>query len=262
MTRFAPGDEVYGVAPGSFAQYAVADVDKLATKPARAVVRRGRGHTHLGRHRTPGGARRRNCDERTVGTDHRGVRRRRELRRAARRCCGAEVTGVCSLTKRDHVTALGAQQVLDYTRDDWADGFERYDVILDIAGNPSLRRLRRALTPHGTAVFVGGEQSGSMTGMGRQFRGAMLSPFIGATLKILLARERGADYEQLAQFWRRVGYGRCSTAPTRSSRRQRRCGSSRKARSAARSPSRFDEPRTKHLRSDTSVRCGARRRSG
>jgi NADPH:quinone reductase-like Zn-dependent oxidoreductase len=111
---------------------------------------------------------------------------------------GAEVTAACSLTKRDHVTALGAQHVLDYARDDWADGSKRYDVILDIAGNPSLRRLRRALTPHGTAVFVGGERSGSMTGMGRQFRGTMLSPFIGATLKILLARERGADYEQLA----------------------------------------------------------------
>jgi NADPH:quinone reductase-like Zn-dependent oxidoreductase len=62
---------------------------------------------------------------------------------------GAEVTAACSLTKRDHVTALGAQHVLDYARDDWADGSKRYDVILDIAGNPSLRRLRRALTPTG-----------------------------------------------------------------------------------------------------------------
>jgi NADPH:quinone reductase-like Zn-dependent oxidoreductase len=149
VTRFAPGDEVYGVAPGSFAQYAVADVDKLATKPAAlsyaeaAVVPISAG-TALQAVR----------DAATVTSgqsraDHRRVRRRGSYAVQLAVAAGAEVTAVCSLTKRDHVTALGAQHVLDYAADDWADGSERYDVILDIAGNPSLRRLRRALTPTG-----------------------------------------------------------------------------------------------------------------
>jgi NADPH:quinone reductase-like Zn-dependent oxidoreductase len=113
---------------------------------------------------------------------------------------GAEVTGVCSRAKLHHVTALGAHHVLDYTRDDWADGTRRYDLILDVAGDPSVRRLRQALTPHGTAVFVGGEHGGAITGMARQLRGALLSPFIGQRLVLLLARERAADYERLTQF--------------------------------------------------------------
>ena len=77
---------------------------------------------------------------------------------------GAEVTGVCSTTKLDLVRSLGADHVIDYTRDDFADGAHRYDLILDIAGNPALSRLRRALTPTGTAVIVGGEDGGSWTG--------------------------------------------------------------------------------------------------
>ena len=206
VTRFAPGDEVYGVAPGSFAQYAVADVDKLATKPAAlsyaeaAVVPISAG-TALQAVRDAATV---TSGQSVLITGASGGVGSYAVQLAV--AAGAEVTAACSLTKRDHVTALGAQHVLDYARDDWADGSERYDVILDIAGNPSLRRLRRALTPHGTAVFVGGEQSGSMTGMGRQIRGTMLSPFIGATLKILLARERGADYEQLAEL---LEAGRC-----------------------------------------------------
>ena len=76
---------------------------------------------------------------------------------------GAEVTGVCSTAKLDLVRSLGADHVIDYTREDFADGEHRYDLILDIAGNPALSRLRRALTPTGTAVIVGGEQGGSLT---------------------------------------------------------------------------------------------------
>ena len=93
---------------------------------------------------------------------------------------GAEVTGVCSSAKTDLVTSLGADHVIDYTRDDFADGPRRYDLILDIAGNPSLSALRRALKPRGTAVFVGGENAGAIIGMGRQLRGVLLSPSSGS----------------------------------------------------------------------------------
>ena len=74
---------------------------------------------------------------------------------------GAEVTGVASTAKLDLVRSLGADHVIDYTRDDFADGTRRYDLILDIAGNPTLSRLRRALTPTGTVVIVGGEEGGN-----------------------------------------------------------------------------------------------------
>ena len=77
---------------------------------------------------------------------------------------GAEVTGVCSTAKVDLVRSLGADHVIDYTRDDFADGEHRYDVILDIGGNRRLSHLRRALTPRGTLVIVGGETGGRWLG--------------------------------------------------------------------------------------------------
>jgi NADPH:quinone reductase-like Zn-dependent oxidoreductase len=200
VTRFAPGDEVYGVAAGSFAEYAVASPDKLARKPVNlsfpeaAVVPISAGTalqalTEVGEVE-PGqsvlvtGA--------SGGVGSYAVQLARTL--------GAEVTGVCSTAKVDYVTSLGAHHVIDYTRDDWADGTRRYDLILDIAGNPSIRRLRRALALRGTVVFVGGEDAGSLTGMRRQLRGALLSPFIKQKLALLLARERAAGYEELRRL--------------------------------------------------------------
>jgi NADPH:quinone reductase-like Zn-dependent oxidoreductase len=110
---------------------------------------------------------------------------------------GAEVTGVASTAKIDLVTSLGADHVLDYTREDFADGAHRYDLILDIGGSTPVRRLRRALRPRGTLVFVGGENAGSLTGMGRQLRGALVSPFVRQRLVPLMAKERAGDFERL-----------------------------------------------------------------
>jgi NADPH:quinone reductase-like Zn-dependent oxidoreductase len=116
------------------------------------------------------------------------------------RSLGAEVTGVCSTAKLEYVTRLGAHRVIDYNSGDWADGTRRYDLILDIAGNPPIHRLRGALTPHGTVVFVGGEHAGSITGMSRQLRGALTSLFVRHRLILLLSRERASDYETLAHL--------------------------------------------------------------
>ena len=110
---------------------------------------------------------------------------------------GAEVTGVSSTAKVDLVTSLGADHVIDYTREDFADGTRRYDLILDIGGSTPVRRLRRALRPRGTLVFVGGENSGNLTGLGRQLRGALISPFLRQRLVLLVAKERAADLERL-----------------------------------------------------------------
>ncbi|HYN92948.1 MAG TPA: NAD(P)-dependent alcohol dehydrogenase [Pilimelia sp.] len=200
VTRFAVGDEVYGVAPGSFAEYAVAQENRLARKPAnltftqaavvpvsgatalRALVDVGRVQT--GRSVLVIGA--------SGGVGSYAV----QLAKAF----GAEVTGVCSTSKADHVASLGADHVIDYNRDDFADGSRRYDLILDIAGNPSLRRLRRALRPGGTAVFVGGEDAGALIGMGRQLRGVLLSVFLRQRLALLVAQERASDYDRLTEL--------------------------------------------------------------
>jgi NADPH:quinone reductase-like Zn-dependent oxidoreductase len=114
---------------------------------------------------------------------------------------GARVTGVASTAKLDLVRALGADEVLDYTRDDYADGTQRYDLILDIAGNPGLARLRRALTPEGTAVIVGGEDGGNLTGgMNRQLRAMLVSRFVGQRLAWFIAKQRASDLERLTAF--------------------------------------------------------------
>ncbi len=103
---------------------------------------------------------------------------------------GAQVTGVCSTTKADLVRSIGADHVIDHTHDDFADGRQRYDVILDIGGNSSLSRLRRALTPRGTLVIVGGEGGGRwLGGIDRQLRALLLSPFVGQKLGTFISTD-------------------------------------------------------------------------
>jgi NADPH:quinone reductase-like Zn-dependent oxidoreductase len=198
VSRFAIGDEVYGVAPGSFAEYAVAPEDKLARKPEnlsfaqaaaipvsagtalQALVDAGR--VQAGQSVLVVGA--------SGGVGTYAV----QLAKAF----GAEVTGVSSTAKVDLVKSLGADHVIDYTREDFADGTRRYDLVLDIGGSTPVRRLRRALRPRGTLVFVGGENSGNLTGLGRQLRGALISPFLRQRLVLLMAKERAADLERLS----------------------------------------------------------------
>jgi NADPH:quinone reductase-like Zn-dependent oxidoreductase len=87
-----------------------------------------------------------------------------------------------------------ADHVIDYTRDDFAEGEQRYDVILDIGGNSSLSRLRRVLTPKGTLVIVGGEAAGRwLGGTDRQIRALLLSPFVGQKLGTFVSRENHED---------------------------------------------------------------------
>lgn len=110
---------------------------------------------------------------------------------------GAEVTGVCSSAKLDLVTSLGADHVIDYAREDFADGTRHDDLILDIGGNPRLSRLRRALAPTGTAVVVG-EEGGRWTGgFGRSLRAPFLSILVRQRLAMLASKERASDLERL-----------------------------------------------------------------
>jgi NADPH:quinone reductase-like Zn-dependent oxidoreductase len=194
VTRFQPGDAVFGIGKGAFAEYARAPENKLVPKPANltfeqaAVVAisglpalqglRDKGKVRPGQKVLIIGA--------SGGVGTYAV----QLAKAF----GAEVTGVCSTTKVDMVRSLGADHVIDYTREDFAEGEQRYDLILDIGGNRSLSRLRRALAPKGTLVLVGGEAGGRwLGGLDRQLRALLLSRFVGQKLTSLLSKENHQD---------------------------------------------------------------------
>ena len=198
VTEFEPGDEVYGTCDGSFAPYARARASRLAPKPAnlsfeqaaavpvsaltalqavrdQARVEPGQKVLIIG---ASGG----------VGT----------FAVQIAKAFGAEVTGVCSTAKTDLVRSIGADHVIDYTRDDFADGQLRYDVILDIGGNRRLSHLRRALTPRGRLVIVGGENGGRwLGGSDRQLRALLLSPLVSQKLGTFIASENAADLRAL-----------------------------------------------------------------
>jgi NADPH:quinone reductase-like Zn-dependent oxidoreductase len=197
VTRFAPGDEVYGIGTGTFAEYAVAREDKLAPKPAsltheQAATVPVSAITALQSVTDIGGVK---AGDRVLVTGASGGVGSYAVQLAA--AAGAEVTGVCSAAKADLVRSLGAVDVLDYARDDLAAVPDRYDVIIDIAGNTSLSRLRRALTPTGTAVLVGGEDAGRLLGMSRQLRGLVVSLFSRQRLAMRVPKESARDLERL-----------------------------------------------------------------
>jgi NADPH:quinone reductase-like Zn-dependent oxidoreductase len=201
VTRHAVGDEVYGFGSGTFAEYAVAREDKLARKPVNVSFEQAsvvpvsaatalQALTEVGR---VGAGQQVLVIGASGGVGSFAV----QLAKAF----GAEVTAVCSTAKLDLVRSLGADHVVDYTSDDFADGAHHYDLILDIAGNPGLSRLRRALTPSGTAVLVGGEEGGNFSGgMNRQLRAVALSPFIGQRITMFIAKQRSSDLEQLTEL--------------------------------------------------------------
>jgi NADPH:quinone reductase-like Zn-dependent oxidoreductase len=107
---------------------------------------------------------------------------------------GARVTGVCSTSKLELVRSIGADEVIDYTKEDFAEKGQRYDVILDIAGNRSVSHLRRALASKGTLVFVGGEGGGEwFGGIQRQLGAMMLSPFVSQKFGTFVAKQKTED---------------------------------------------------------------------
>jgi NADPH:quinone reductase-like Zn-dependent oxidoreductase len=197
VRRFSAGDEVYGIGTGTFAEYAVAKEGKLARKPGsltheQAATLPVSGLTALQAVVDIAGVQ---AGQRVLVTGASGGVGSYAVQIAA--AAGAEVTGVSSAAKADLVRSLGATRVVDYTTQDFAGEGIRYDVIIDIAGTPSLSRLRRALTPTGTAVLVGGEGSGQLTGMGRQLRGLVVSLFTKQRLTLRVPKERAADLERL-----------------------------------------------------------------
>lgn len=198
VTRFKVGDEVFGISKGSFAEFACAREDKLALKPsnftfAQAAVTGVSGMTALQALRDQGQVK---AGQRVLIIGASGGVGSYAVQLA--KAFGAEVTGVCGTAKLDFVRSLGASRVIDYTKEDFASGSERFDLILDIAGNSPLARLRKVLAPTGTIVFVGGEDGGALTGgMNRQFGAMFRSLFSKQRFVMKPPNENAADLEAL-----------------------------------------------------------------
>jgi NADPH:quinone reductase-like Zn-dependent oxidoreductase len=200
-SRFRPGDEVFGVGKGTFAEYALAREDKLAPKPANLTFEQAAALAISGLTALQG------------LRDHGRIEPGQEVLIVGAsggvgtfavqiaKAFGGRVTGVCGAAKVEVVRSIGAYHVIDYTREDFAEGDPRYDLILDIGGNSSLSRLRRALAPKGTLVIVGGEGGGRwLGGSDRQLRAMMLSPFVGQKLLAFVSPEIHEDMMALKEL--------------------------------------------------------------
>jgi NADPH:quinone reductase-like Zn-dependent oxidoreductase len=193
VTAFNPGDEVYGATRGTFAEYTIAPIGKVAPKPPQlsfeqaAVLPyptfvamqalRDHGHIQPHQHVLVVGA------SGAVGT----------IAVQLAIAFGATVTGVCSRGHVDLVRSLGANEVIDYTSEDFTDGSRRFDLIIDIGGRTPVSRLRRALTRTGTLVIVGGEGDRWIGGTQRQVWAGILSKFVSQKLVAFVVRENAGE---------------------------------------------------------------------
>jgi NADPH:quinone reductase-like Zn-dependent oxidoreductase len=198
VTRFAPGDEVFGIAKGSFAAYAAASEHKLARKPTtvtfeQAAIAAVSGITALQAltdvgHVQPG--------QRVLVIGASGGVGTYAVQLA--KAHGAHVTAVAGTRNLDLVRSLGADDIIDYTTDDFVDGVSRYDLIVDIGGRNSISRLRSVLARSGVLVIVGGEGGNRVTGgVGRQLRAKVLSLFVRQRLTTFISKEDSTFIERL-----------------------------------------------------------------
>jgi NADPH:quinone reductase-like Zn-dependent oxidoreductase len=200
VTGFRPGDEVFGSGTGTLAELAVVATDAIAPKPGTVTF------------------------EQAAGVPISAIAALQALRDAARvrpgqrvlilgasggvgtfavqiaKAMGAEVTGVCGPDNVDLVAAIGADHVIDYTREDFAHGGRRYDVIVDLVGKRSLADCRRALRRKGTLVMVGGSGGRWTMGFGRTVRGTLLSPFVSQRLRPFFSKASQADLLELKEL--------------------------------------------------------------
>jgi NADPH:quinone reductase-like Zn-dependent oxidoreductase len=188
VTQFQPGDAVFGVGKGAFAEYVCAPEAAVVLKPANVTFEqaaavpvaalsalqglRDKGRIQGGQRVLINGA--------AGGVGTFAVQIAREF--------GANVTGVCSTKNMDMVRSIGAHHVLDYTQEDFTRSGQLYDVILDSVGNHSLSDCRRALTPEGTLVLVGGSNEGRWLGpLAGMLNAVVLSRFVSQKLSPFLA---------------------------------------------------------------------------
>ena len=202
VTQFKPGDEVFGTGRGAFADYVLASDTKIVPKPgnigfdqAAAVPvaaltalqsLRDKARVRAGQKVLVNGA--------SGGVGTFAVQIAKSM--------GAEVTAVCSTRNVALVRSIGADHVIDYTKDDFTQGTERYDVIIDTVGNHGLLDLRRAMAPDGVAVLVGGRSDmnpwiGPFVGLGKVL---LLSPFVSQRFESILAEIRQDDLRVMSDL--------------------------------------------------------------
>jgi NADPH:quinone reductase-like Zn-dependent oxidoreductase len=201
VTRFGPGDEVFGWTDGAFAEYATAPEDHLAAKPAtlsfeEAAVVPISGFAALQAVRDLGGVQ---AGQQVLVLGAAGAVGWFAVQLA--KAFGARVTGVASTSQLELVGSIGADEVIDYTRTDVTDGTRQWDVIVDTGGRRTLAQLRRALTPTGTLVIVGGEGGGRwLGGFLRNLRAPLVSRFIGQRLRMLASKPNQDDLQVLREL--------------------------------------------------------------
>lgn len=201
VTRFQPGDEVFGWCDGSLAEYACAGEDHFAAKPAglsfeEAAVVPISGFAALQGVRDVGEVQ---PGQQVLVLGAAGAVGWFAVQLA--KAFGARVTGVASTNQVELVRSVGADEVIDYTRQDVTDGTRQWEVIIDTGGRRTLSQLRRALTANGTLVIVGGEGGGRwMGGFLRNLRAPVVSRFVGQRLRMLVSKERQEDLEVLREL--------------------------------------------------------------
>jgi NADPH:quinone reductase-like Zn-dependent oxidoreductase len=193
VTQLRSGDEVFGWCKGAFAEYACAAESDLMPKPANLTSEQSAAvgdsaFTALAAVRDqakvqPGDKVLINGASGGVGT----------FAVQIAKSVGANVTGVCSTRNLDMVRSLGADQVIDYTQQDFARTEQRYDAMLDLVGNRPLSDCRRLLTPRGTYVIVGVKDMGRWLGLGRQIKALLLSPFVRQRMRVFVVRHNRED---------------------------------------------------------------------
>ncbi len=193
------GDEVFGTCDGSFAEYAAAHEDKLARKPANLTFEQAAAVptsaiAALQALRDAGGIQ---PGQQVLIIGASGGVGMFAVQIA--KAFGAEVTGVCSTAKVDLVRSLGADHVIDYTREDFTESDQRYDLILDMGGNRSLSQLRTALQPWRHPRVVGSEQGNRWVG-GRGWIQAMLLSRFDRRLRPLASEPNHADLQFLTEL--------------------------------------------------------------
>src|SRR5213082_1519648 len=204
VTKFKPGDEVFGGRTGAFAEYVcVREARAVATKPASVTFEqaasvpiagitalqglRDKGKVQPGQKVLINGA--------SGGVGTFAVQIAKSM--------GADVTGVCSTKNLDMVRSLGADHVIDYTKEDFTKGAERYDVILDNVPNHSLSECRRILNPNGKYVMIGGggpNDSRWIGPFGRVIKTMVVSPFVSQKMGMMMADANGKDLAVLADM--------------------------------------------------------------
>jgi NADPH:quinone reductase-like Zn-dependent oxidoreductase len=197
ITQFKPGDEVFGVANGAIAEYACAAERTLVAKPENITFEqagsvgvagltalqglRNQGNIQAGQKVLVNGA------SGGVGT----------FAVQIAKAFGAEVTAVCSSRNVEQARSIGADHVIDYTKEDFTKGDQRYDVIFDNVGNHSIAERRRVLTPNGVCVLAGmgsaGKHEGQWTRLSGNLKAFFVSPFIPQKFKFYIAKTLQAD---------------------------------------------------------------------